>query len=370
MWQQIKNYYHLVQAILANILYGFPSTKLKVIGVTGTDGKTTTTSLIYHILKENGKKVSMISTIFAEIGGKVYDTGFHVTTPSPFTVQKYLQQAVDNGDEYFVLETTSHALDQFRVFGIQFAVGIITNITHEHLLYHQTYENYVRAKTRVLKMSKVKIINRDDLSYKHIIQLLPEYKLITYGLRNESTYQLDIAQKLNKDLPEFNKYNYLAAYSVSKQLGLDDDSVFNAMNSFANPAGRMETIYDQDFKVIIDFAHTPNAILEALKAIRAAHKDRRIVHLFGSASERDDSKRPMMGEASGQYADLVIVTEEDHRREDTVNVAKEIAEGLDKKDFKFVEESQFGTENRTYAIEPSRQKAVELAFKMIKPGMC
>lgn len=123
MWQKIKNIYHLFQAIVANIYYGFPSRKIKVIGVTGTDGKTTTTTLIAHILKQSGKKVSFISTVYAEVAGKIYDVGLHVTTPSSFMVQKFLRQAVDNDDEYFVLETTSHALDQNRVWGVKFEIG-------------------------------------------------------------------------------------------------------------------------------------------------------------------------------------------------------------------------------------------------------
>ena len=137
--QFFKNIYHGVVAYLAAVWYGFPSKELTVIGVTGTDGKSTTTHLIHHILKSAGKKASMVSSVYAEIGGTQYDTGFHVTTPGPLTVQKYLKQAVDDGSEYFVLETTSHALDQYRVYGINYAIGLLTNITHEHLHYHKTY---------------------------------------------------------------------------------------------------------------------------------------------------------------------------------------------------------------------------------------
>ena len=139
-------FYHLPKAILANILYGFPTRKLKVIGVTGTDGKTTTVNMIYQILKNAGKKVSMVSTINAVIAGKVYDTGFHVTSPDPFNVQKFAASAVKNDDAYLILEVTSHALDQFRFWGIKFDIGVITNITHEHLDYHKTWKNYFLLK--------------------------------------------------------------------------------------------------------------------------------------------------------------------------------------------------------------------------------
>src|SRR3989344_8322928 len=136
--QWVINYFwHLPKAILANVLYGFPTRNLKVIGVTGTDGKTTTVNMIYQILKSANKKVSMVSTINAFVAGKSYDTGFHVTSPDPFLVQKFSKSAKDYGDEYLVLEVTSHALDQFRFWGIKFEVGVITNITHEHLDYHK-----------------------------------------------------------------------------------------------------------------------------------------------------------------------------------------------------------------------------------------
>ena len=166
--QQIKNKFHLLKAIAANIWYGFPSKRLTVIGITGTDGKTTTSSLIYHILKSNNKKVSLVSTVSANIGTKAYDTGFHVTTPSAFMIQGFLKQAADSGDKYFVLETTSHSLDQYRVYGTDYKIGILTNITHEHLQYHKTYEKYVLAKVKLLEWSKLRLINRDDKSYEYL----------------------------------------------------------------------------------------------------------------------------------------------------------------------------------------------------------
>jgi len=160
MWQRIKNIYHLFVAILANIWFGFPSRKLKVIGVTGTDGKTTTASLIYHILKNNGKKAALLSTVGAYIGDKVYDVGFHVTTPSSFGLQRYIKKIVQEENGYLILETTSHGLDQNRVWGINYEIGVITNITHEHLDCHKTYENYLRTKLKLLERSKIGKIGR------------------------------------------------------------------------------------------------------------------------------------------------------------------------------------------------------------------
>lgn len=171
MFQKIKNQYHLLQAVIANLLYGFPSRRLKVIGITGTDGKTTTTTLIYHILKKTGHSVSMISTIYADIAGKKYDIGFHVTTPDSSMIQKFLKLSADNGDEFFVLETTSHALDQNRVWGINYEVGAITNITHEHLDYHGSFDKYKKTKLKLFKMARTGIINSDQ--NEKIIEKIP-----------------------------------------------------------------------------------------------------------------------------------------------------------------------------------------------------
>ena len=168
--QRIKNIFHLINAFLANLWYGFPSRKITVIGVTGTDGKTTTTELIAHILKTNKKKVSYISTVSAKIGETEYDTGFHVTTPNPWLIQKFIKEAVEKKHQYFILETTSHALDQNRVWGIKYYIGLLTNVTNEHLDYHQTYEEYVKTKERLLKTAKIGVLNVFDKSYSLLSQ--------------------------------------------------------------------------------------------------------------------------------------------------------------------------------------------------------
>ncbi|HEX7542686.1 MAG TPA: Mur ligase family protein, partial [Patescibacteria group bacterium] len=305
--QKLKNIYHLFQAIIANVIYGFPSRKLKIIGITGTDGKTTTTHLIAHILKTAGKKVSFVSSVFSSIGGKESDIGFHVTTPNSFALQKLLQQSVNNHDEYFVLETTSHALDQNRVWGIKYQIGVITNITHEHLDYHKTYKEYVKAKLKLLLNSKVAMLNGDDESYKLLNQKLK-------GKSQKYSSKVKILEKL-PELTLFNKYNYSAAYIVCKQLGLSDEDILKAMKTFKLPKGRLDLVYDKDFKVIIDFAHTPNGFFQLLSAIRKLYlkKSGRLIHVFGSAGLRDFTKRPLMGEASSKFADVIYITEEDYR---------------------------------------------------------
>jgi len=367
--QKLKNQYHLLKALLANMYYGSPSKQITVIGVTGTDGKTTTSSLIYHILKSAGKKASLISTVSAVIGNKSYDTGFHTTTPSPFTVQKFLRDAVNDGSEYFVLEATSHALDQYRVYGVDFTYGVITNVTHEHLQYHKTYENYVRAKAKLLQCSKHAFINRDDRSYKILTGLVDQSKVQTYGLKEKSDYQFDISKKIEVPLAHFNLYNYLAAYAVCSSAGISDNEIFKAMKTYKLPEGRMEVVYDGAYKVIVDFAHTPNALHEALPSIREGYvKKGRLIHLFGAAAFRDDTKRPLMGQESGKYADLAIITEEDYRTEDPEKIAREIAVGLENEGFKNVSPEDFGKAVKSYTSIVNRREAIKKALEIAKSG--
>jgi UDP-N-acetylmuramoyl-L-alanyl-D-glutamate--2,6-diaminopimelate ligase len=326
--QKLKNIYHLFQAIITNIIYGFPSRKLKVIGVTGTDGKTTTTHLIAHILKTSGKKVSFVSTVYSSIGGIESDIGFHVTTPNPFALQKLLKQSVDNNDEYFVLETTSHAIDQNRIWGIKYEIGVITNITHEHLDYHKTYEEYARTKLKLLKIAKIGIKNTDNIV--NIVKQIPNLTL-------------------------FNRHNYSSAYIVCKQLGISEKEIIKAMMTFILPKGRLDLIYDKDFKVIIDFAHTPNALLQLLPAVRKQFmkKGGRLIHIFGSAGLRDFTKRPLMGEASAKYSNIIFLTEEDYRTEDLKKICEQIGLGIKNKDYKIILD---------------RQEAINQAIKIAQAG--
>ncbi len=384
--QQIKNFYHLFQAVLANILYGFPSRKIKVIGITGTDGKTTTTHLIHHILESSGYKVSLISSVYAKIAGKISDTGFHVTTPDSFFIQKAIRQAVDHGDEYFVLETTSHSLDQNRVWGINYEIGVLTNVTHEHLDYHQSYQEYLNTKLKLLKKAKVVIVNEDDESYKYIAQSLKlkaqsaSWQTIvkTYGLRHSGEERSDdsrIKQRFwasqNDKITEYNQYNYSAGYAVCYQLGLSDEKILSAMQSFTLPTGRLETVYDKDFKVIIDFAHTPNAIEKVLESVRKLYLSSggRLIHVFGSAGLRDVTKRPLMGEASGKFADIVILTEEDYRVEDVNQICYSIALGLEKNGFRKLNfDVLIHRSLKTYSIIVDRQEAINKAISLAKKG--
>ncbi len=371
-WRKVKNIAHFLEALLANIWYGFPSRSIKVIGVTGTDGKTTTSSLIYHILSTNGKKVSIISTVYAQVGKDVFDTGFHTTTPNSFMVQRLLRLAANQGDEYFILETTSHRLDQNSLWGTIFEACVVTNITHEHLDYHKTYENYVRAKLKLIKQSKIAFINAEDGSYRKIMSLKPGRKISSYGINCDADYKWD-PSKVVKEITHFNRYNYLAAYTVCRHLGLSKAEIFQKLHTYGLPKGRLEKVYDRDFTVIVDFAHTPNAIYQVLQSIRQTHlcdiPERKLIHVFGSAGLRDHSKRKSMGTSSGAHADVVILTEEDYRTEDPYTICEQISEGLKEQGFKFIKSNLiYRNDKKKYTIITERDLAINKAINIVGKG--
>ena len=351
----INKYYHLPKAVIANIIHGFPSDKLVVIGVTGTDGKTTTVNMIYEILKAAGKKVSMISTINAVIGGKVYDTGFHVTSPDPFMVQKFAKMAVINKDQYLVLEVTSHAIDQFRFLGIKFNIGVITNITHDHLDYHGTLENYKNIKLRLIKNTKFAIINSSlDSITKKI-----EGKKITFGLNKGDFTQEDL--KLNLKTPgEYNIENALAAMAVGFVLNINKEIAKRALEDFIGLKGRMEEVKNNiGIKIFVDFAHTPSGLENALKSLREQYKDSKIIAVFGAAGSRDKLKRPIMGGISAKNADITILTDEDPRFEDSYKIIEEIEAGAVK---------QGAIDGRNFFKQSDRSKAIQYAISLAKKG--
>ncbi len=371
--QPTINIYHLFKAAGANLFYRFPARKIKTIGITGTDGKTTTTFLIYQILRELTGKVSIVSSVYAKIGTKEYATGLHVTTPDAIMVQKLLRLARKAKDEYFVLETTSHALDQNRVWGNKFEVGMITNITNEHLDYHKTYERYVWAKLKLLLMSKRPLVNADDKSLpllKNILQA-KKRKFYTYGLRNKADFNLNIDKELRLKLSNFNNYNYLAAFATCRLLGFSEEKILKALEKAKLPQGRAEVVYDQDFKAIIDFAHTPNSIYKILEYVRnkVAGKEGKIIHVFGSAGLRDAQKRPFMGQASGKFSNVVILTEEDYRTEDPLKISEEIAAGLRVKHFSYMEPKALDSDDdKVFAIILNREQAIKKAVEIAQKG--
>ncbi|OGE26175.1 hypothetical protein A3C26_01475 [Candidatus Daviesbacteria bacterium RIFCSPHIGHO2_02_FULL_39_12] len=342
----INNFYHLPKAILANIYYGFPAGGIKVIGVTGTDGKTTTANMIYQILKAAGKKVSMVSTINVEIAGKSYETGFHVTSPNPFAIQRFAKAAKDNGDQYLVLEVTSHSLDQYRFWGIKFEVGVITNVTHEHLDYHKTFENYFNTKLKLIHDAKVAVVNGRVREVKGI-----RGKALTFGLNKGDFNQREVKLKL-KIPGDYNIENALAALTVAFVLNIKKEIAKKALEKFTGLKGRMEEIKNsKGIKIFIDFAHTPNGLKQALIALKSQKKGR-IIALIGAEGFRDEGKRAMMGEVAQKMADIVIVTAVDPRGLIEI-INAQISQGAKKAGAK---------ENKNFFIINDRQKAIGFAI--------
>jgi UDP-N-acetylmuramoyl-L-alanyl-D-glutamate--2,6-diaminopimelate ligase len=381
--QALKNEYHKIRAKRAVIKYGDPSSKLKIIGITGTDGKTSTSTMLYEILKAGGKKVGLITTISAKIGDNEYPTGFHVTSPDPEDLQKFLKDMVDAGLEYVVLETTSHGLYQNRVYGIDYLAALYTNITHEHLDHHKTYAKYVKAKAKLMKQTNVEngfaVINRDDQSYdllqKEALKL--GLKTFTYGLSEKSDiYATNINEEIDKTdfiasfrgseynmsmhLPgRYNIYNSLAAIMAALRIDLKAKDISKGLQEIKGIEGRWEIIQNEPYKVIVDFAHTPNSLYNVLKFAQEDNGKGRVIVVFGSAGKRDRSKRPLMGKAAATFADTIILTAEDPRGESVTKISKEIATG-------FAGLSK--VENTDYFILEDRRKAIELAIKLAKPS--
>lgn len=370
--QNIKNIYHGIKAYKAANKYGFPGKKIKVIGITGTDGKTTTTHLVHHILKAAGKKTSMVSSVYAEIAGAYYDTGFHVTTPDSYMLQKFLKQAYEAGDEYMVLEVTSHGLDQNRVLGIDFYIGVLTNITHEHLDYHKTYENYIRSKETLLKKAKLSVINKDDESFAQLHT--NDYHLVkTYAIKDITADVTLEKFPFSSPLPgEYNIYNCLAAIAVAKEIGISNDNIKKALKNFPGVKGRFESISTSyGFNVIVDFAHTPNAIDKVLQTVKPMVKGK-LIHIFGSAAKRDVAKRPIMGKNSAQFADIIILTEEDYRSESVEKINEEIAKGARELGVQELLPNEYD-QKKSYTTPilfkiPNRADAINFAIAIAKKG--
>jgi len=370
MWQKIKNLYHLGKAFLYAFFYHFPARHLIVIGVTGTDGKTTTVNIIYNILKKAGKKVSMISSVNAVIGEKKYETGFHVTTPDPRNIQKYLSQAVKAGSKYFVLEATSHGLEQNRLFACFFNIGVITNITHEHLDYHKTYQNYFKAKAKLFRVAEVLVLNKDDKSYPLLLPLCKKRKCFTYSLDKKADFNLkNFPFKINLH-GDYNRSNSLAAVTVAVALGISREIIKKSLKNFKGIKGRMEEIKKgQDFKIFIDFAHTPNSLKKILETLK---KDKgKLIVVFGAAGLRDRKKRFLMGEVSGKYADVIVITAEDPRTEDLNKIIEKIAQGCLKSGAIEQDKNKFDIEGKKHYFfrVPDRKEAIEFAIrKLAKKG--
>ncbi|MBZ0283686.1 MAG: UDP-N-acetylmuramoyl-L-alanyl-D-glutamate--2,6-diaminopimelate ligase [Anaerolineae bacterium] len=387
---QVKNSQEAT-GFLAAAYHDFPSRKLVLIGVTGTDGKTTTSTLIHSILQVATEgKAGLISTVNAVLGDTVADTGLHVTTPGAPQVQELLARMVANGLTHCILEMTSHGLAQGRLNGVDIDVAVMTNVTHEHLDYHGLFEAYRAAKGRMFEMlkysapkpnqPKISIINNDDPNA-DFFAAFPADKVIRYAYHRQKDADLKIAKIMHDAswsivftqtytgdalfgtqlVGEFNMMNALAAAATCLSLGVDLQSVSAGIAAVKAVPGRMERIDEgQNFTAIVDFAHTPNALENALKAAKSMLPEgKRLIAVFGSAGLRDREKRRMMAEVSARTADFTVLTAEDPRTESLDMILEAMVQGCI---------SQGGVEGKTFIRVPDRGEALFRACQMAEAG--
>jgi UDP-N-acetylmuramoyl-L-alanyl-D-glutamate--2,6-diaminopimelate ligase len=350
LFVKIEPFGHLIEAILANIRYGFPSRKMHVIGVTGTNGKTTTTSLIYRMLYEAGFKVGMLSTVAYGANDDIKQQIEHLTTAPAGILQRRLRDFKHTGVDWVVVETSSHSLAQHRTWGLPYEIAVMTNVTNDHLDYHGTFDNYLAAKRRLFKIAakhgrKFGVVNADDPNAQKFVDSIP--RAVTYGITggelrasklileiDHSTFQANIGQEkynVRINMPgEFNISNSLAAIAVGRELGLNKEQIEQGIAALKGVEGRMAIIDEgQRFRVIVDHASTPDAFEKFFASIRPATKGK-LIAVFGSAGRRDEAKRAIQGEIAGRYCDEVIVTEEDDRDIDGNLILGQIADGAQK----------------------------------------
>ncbi|MBC7707659.1 UDP-N-acetylmuramoyl-L-alanyl-D-glutamate--2,6-diaminopimelate ligase [Polaromonas sp.] len=352
LYPAVEPYGHLVESLLFNTISGFPGKGLKVIGVTGTNGKTSTSYMIHRMLHEAGFKVGLMTTVGYGVGDDIKPQIHHMTNVSVPELMQRLKWMKSQGVEWLVLETTSHALAQNRVFGVPYSIAVLTNVTHEHLDYHRTFERYRDAKRKLFKLAnknkqgrRLGIINAED----------PSASLFASDIQNPLTYGVEAGDvratnvvlapsgvdydvtiqetsyHVHCNVPgSFNVYNSLAAVCVGQQLGLTKAQIEQGIAALPGVEGRMTRITEgQNFDVIVDFAHTPDSFEKLFKDLKPVVKGK-LIAMFGSAGRRDEAKRAVQGELAGRYCDEVIITEEDDRDIDGVSIMNQIAEGAEK----------------------------------------
>jgi UDP-N-acetylmuramoyl-L-alanyl-D-glutamate--2,6-diaminopimelate ligase len=372
--------------LIAAAQNGWPSRELRVTGVTGTDGKTTTASLIAAILRRADRQVGLVSTVRAELGDAAVDTGFHTTTPDAPDLQGYLRRMVDAGLGDAVLEVTSHGLAQERVAGCDFDLAVITNVTGDHLDYHQTFDNYLAAKLRLFDslasssrkpgIPKSMIFNLDDVSADRIRPLSADRK-VSYALEHRAdvtargvrdragrtTFDAQTprgAFEVELSLPGwYNVANALAAIGTAIALDLPTSAIQDGIAGFVGIPGRFERIPSSaDFEVVVDFAHTANSLEQVLSLARERCRGKLHV-VFGCAGLRDRQKRPVMGAVAGRLADQIYLTAEDPRTEEVTAIIEEIAAGC---------RAAGRVANRDFWIIPDRREAIQRAIDAARPA--
>ncbi|MBI4215213.1 MAG: UDP-N-acetylmuramoyl-L-alanyl-D-glutamate--2,6-diaminopimelate ligase [Parcubacteria group bacterium] len=384
----IRSFYRFFIAILANLVFYHPR-KMRFIGVTGTDGKTTTAFLIYEILTQASYKAALCNGLVFKIGDDESKNPTDNTTPNAWVLQKFIHKAKKAGCDYMVIEATSWGIVQHRVWGVPFDCAVITNVTHEHLDVHESFEKYLAAKGQLFQMIEnsarsVSVINADDPSYGYFARY-PAQERYGYGIKTidaadaaarklqaenivlsmqgaEFTLEFDGRRRqINLPLPgRYNISNALAAIGAALGEKVPFDTIIEALKKFKGAPGRFEEINaGQDFKIIVDFGHTPNAFLQVFSTVKEIYPKSRLIAVYGSAGGRDWAKRPLLGEVAGKWVDFSVLTEDDPRHEDPKIIAEQIMAGLFKAGKK---------EGPDFIFIRSRKEAIVYALKVARPN--
>jgi len=369
-------------ARLSNNFYGFPSREIKLIGVTGTDGKTTTTYLIESILKKAGFKVGRISTIDYSLGDKIYLSSR--TTPESVDLERMLRTMVNKHCDYGIIEVSSHSLVLHRVEGVEFDIAVFTNLSRDHLDFHKTMSNYLEAKASLFRnlekcskkeTPKIAVVNIDDSAGRYIMSNV-SCKVVTYGMREKGcirgkvikstpfgiSFLLTAPERIEINLSLLgihNVYNALAATSVALEEGVNLYSIKKGLEEVRGIPGRLEFIENnQNLNIFVDYAHTPEGLRRVLQTLKEVTKGRLMV-VFGCGGERDKEKRPLMGEVALMKADYSIITSDNPRSEDPQKIIEEIEEGIKRRG---------GREGKDYLKIKDRKEAIKKAIQMMKDG--
>jgi UDP-N-acetylmuramoyl-L-alanyl-D-glutamate--2,6-diaminopimelate ligase len=358
---------------MAHNFYGQPSEQIKLIGVTGTNGKTTIATLLFKLFTSLGYKCGLLSTVQNHIGNEIVPATH--TTPDAINLNAMLAQMVNGGCTHVFMETSSHAIHQHRIAGLKYSGGIFSNITHDHLDYHKTFDEYIRVKKSFfdsLPSDAFAISNADDKRGQVMLQNTHAHKYL-YSLRTMAEFKGKILENRLTGLVmtvndqevhfrligEFNAYNLLAVYGAAVCLGEDKQEVLRCLSELTGAEGRFDYIISVNQKIIgiVDYAHTPDALLNVLvtiKKLREGHEQ--IITVVGCGGDRDKTKRPVMGEVACEHSDKVVFTSDNPRSEDPLQILADMETGLNT------------AAKRKYVSIPDRKEAIKLAVSMAKPG--
>ena len=373
----LEESYRNSRAVIVSAAYGFPAKSLKVIAVTGTNGKTTTVNFLNEILKANGRKTAMFSTATIEVDGRRISNDLNATVGTTSRMQKFFKDSKQAGVDYVIMEFPSHALHQHKLAGVPVEVAVMTNLTQDHLDYHKTMEEYAVVKSRLFqKKPPYIVLNCDDEWFDYFSKYPAGHKTLTYGRNEEADVCIldtdqhadgttaDISvdgetERYEVALPGlFNVYNSAAAIAVASLLGIDKDDIKQGIGELKGIPGRFERVEnDKGIDIVVDYAHTPDGLEKLLEAAKSFTKGR-VFLVFGSCGDRDRGKRPIMGEIAAKLADRIIVTDEENYTENASVIREQVLEGVLK--------SKRGKKISSEIAD--RKKAIEKALSEAKKG--